>query len=146
MTPSILIAQPSHLESIHSLTAEWGHSASLEQTKFWLNAITDSDHHTMFVAKHEGEVRGWIVVEKRIFLDAGHKGEITALVVSQKARRMGIGKLLLAAAEQWTKELGLSHLVVRSNIARMESHAFYTMTGFEFKKTAHNYEKGLIWQ
>lgn len=117
--------------------------ASLEQTQQWIEDIENSPNHKMYLANLCGVVCGWIVVEKRIFLGAGHKGEITAVVVSAEYRKHGVGRALLIAAEKWAQSKALRHLVVRSNLNRTESHDFYLNTGFGYTKTAHNYQKAL---
>ncbi len=63
--------------------------------------------------------------------------------LTASARRMGIGKALVSAAEQWTARQGLTSIRVRSNISRAESHPFYERLGFIRKKTQHAYAKPL---
>ena len=87
---------------------------------------------------------GWAVAERRLSLESGERAELTGLVVSASARRMGIGRSLVTAAEQWGSEQGLESMYVRSNIARQESHPFYLDLGYHLKKTQHTYEKPLI--
>ncbi|MGL6257915.1 GNAT family N-acetyltransferase [Vibrio sp. WXL210] len=141
MKLTVSAPQDSDLNAIQGLTIEWGHSATLDETERWVSDIQKSPNHEMYLARLNDVVCGWIVVEKRIFLGTGYKGEITALVVDTRLRQHGIGKVLVNAAEQWAKSNELKHLVVRSNIDRNESHRFYSRTGFTFTKTAHNYQK-----
>jgi GNAT superfamily N-acetyltransferase len=95
----------------------------------------------VLVASNErNQICGWLVVEKRISLEAGFKAEITGLVVSEQCRRFGVGKKLVQAAIDWANGSKLQRMVVRSNIQREESHEFYQNMGFAFKKSAHNYE------
>jgi GNAT superfamily N-acetyltransferase len=94
-------------------------------------------------SKHGNQLSGWVVVERRVSLESGEKAEITGLVVTRSARREGIGKALVSFAEQWSAQLGLSSVRVRSNVARTESHDFYQHLGFMRKKTQHVYEKQL---
>ncbi len=63
------------------------------------------------------------------------------LVVSQACRRAGIGRALVAAAEQWQTERGVAAICVRSNVVRPESHPFYESLGFARYKTQHAYIK-----
>ncbi|WP_372612998.1 GNAT family N-acetyltransferase, partial [Halomonas sp.] len=97
----------------------------------------------VFVAVSNDSIAGWIVIEKRISLSTEFTSEITGLVVGSNFRRLGIGQLLVNAAAEWSQSLGLSQVVVRSNVSRLESHDFYQSIGFELKKTAHVYAKGL---
>lgn len=132
-----------HAPSIAELTAELGYPANITDTQHWLEALLDSPDHSVLLAASDTQLYGWLVVEKRLTLEAGYKAEITGLVVSAKCRRMGVGQALVSAAEGWAAEQGLNRLVVRSNIARAESHDFYQSIGFVRKKTAHVYEKGV---
>jgi GNAT superfamily N-acetyltransferase len=62
-------------------------------------------------------------------------------VVDSRRRREGLGKALVARAEQWARERSLPKLRVRSNVTREESHRFYPAIGFVKSKTQHVYEK-----
>lgn len=147
MDVSIQQGKPEHLPGIHALVREWGYSANESQTRDWLNALMDSPTHQIFVAISSASVIGWAVVERRISLGAGngelYTSEITGLVVSASARRAGVGRLLVRAAEDWARSMGLSQVVVRSNVSRLESHGFYPSVGYELTKTAHVYVKDL---
>jgi hypothetical protein len=51
---------------------------------------------------------------------------------------------LVAAAESWAARLGLSDVVVRSNVTRAESHPFYERLGYARTKTQHVYLKTVL--
>jgi GNAT superfamily N-acetyltransferase len=141
MNITINQAQLNNHIAITNLTHELGYSTTEDQTYEWLSYLLRSKDHQVFVATTDnGTLCGWIVVEKRISLEAGFKAEITGLVVGASFRRFGVGKQLVAAAISWVHELKLQKLVVRSNIQREDSHEFYKDIGFSFKKSAHNYE------
>ena len=76
-------------------------------------------------------------------LETGERVEIVGLVVDDAARRRGIGQLLVDAALDWAREIGIGEVIVRSNVARGESHPFYEGAGFERIKTQHVYLKRL---
>jgi len=143
MNIAIQHATREHLKGIHKLVPDWGYSASESETQEWLEALLNSRNHRILVAIADGSVAGWAVAEKRITLDYGWVSEITALVVGSNYRRLGIGKLLVNAVEDWSKDLGLARLVVRSNVTRLESPGFYPAIGFELTKTTHVYAKAL---
>ncbi|MBM7035605.1 GNAT family N-acetyltransferase [Vibrio ulleungensis] len=131
------------IASIHTLTRQWGYSATADQTRVWVQELTESNKHEMFIAKIGTNVAGWLVVEQRIFLASQNKAEIVALVVGEQFRLKGVGQSLVSAAEKWSLDKGLTCIVVRSNINRQESHKFYPNVGFTLVKTSHNYEKTL---
>ena len=69
--------------------------------------------------------------------------EISGLVVDEKERRQGIGKILLLEAEKWTRELGYGSLRVRTNAKRCEAQAFYEGLGLQKAKEQFVYTKDL---
>ena len=111
---------------ISRLTNELGYMVDEEKTKEWLSFLLRSENHCVLIALNSSKsVCGWIVIEKRISLEAGLKAEITGLIVGEEYRRYGIGQKLVSAAISWAKILKLTKVVVRSNVQREESHVFY---------------------
>ena len=76
-------------------------------------------------------------------LESGRRAEIVGLVVAGAGRRRGVGRALVQAAEAWAAKGGIERLIVRSNITRAESHAFYPALGFSRGKTQAVYQKAL---
>lgn len=100
--------------------------------------------HAVFVAEQpDGSVRGWIHVAVRELLEYAPLGEILGLVVDGAARRGGVGRALVEAAERWVRDQGLGDIMVRSNAARAESHPFYERLGYARIKSQHVYRKPL---
>lgn len=136
-------ARPDDAEEITRLSVELGYPAAPEAIAANLSALLASARYLVTVAAQGPRLLGWAVVERRLALESGERAELTGLVVSASARRMGIGKALVSAAEQWGSEQGLESIYVRSNVARQESHPFYLGLGYNRKKTQHTYEKRL---
>ena len=107
----------------------------------------DGEHYTasagLVLAAFDNSVVGWTATEKRILLGEGVISEITGLVVRSGCRRTGIGQLLINAVETWSQNLGLSRILVRSNVLRVEPHEFYPSVGFKLVKTTKVYAKQL---
>lgn len=130
--------------AIARLCHELGYPAAPEGIAPRLAELLASPHALVAVATGEdGTLTGWIAVERRLTLESGESAEITGLVVAAAARRQGIGAALVAAAERWVAERGLTAVRVRSNVVRPESHAFYQRLGYARRKTQHVYEKPL---
>ena len=51
------------------------------------------------------------------------------LVVTASRRSEGIGALLLAAAADWARERGCTHLELASGAGRIDAHRFYLAQG-----------------
>jgi len=143
MNIKIADANDDHLDAVNGLVHEWGYAVTKPQVRLWLEAILQSPNHAMFVGFVDALAAGWLVVERRISLDSVYNSEITGLVVGADFRRLGVGQRLVSAAEDWSQARGLSSVVVRSNITRVESHEFYPSLGYELKKTSRVYAKRL---
>ena len=66
---------------------------------------------------------------------------IMALVVTEGARGTGVGRLLVARAEDIAREHGATRLMVTTHVRRAGAHAFYERLGFEL--TGRRYVKPL---
>ena len=62
---------------------------------------------------------------------AGPVGRVSALVVDGDVRGRGVGRAMMAAAEQWAAERGCILMEVTSNRRRADAHAFYEGLGYE---------------
>ncbi len=69
--------------------------------------------------------------------------EISGLIVDEGVRCCGIGKMLIAAAEEWARRVGCRVISVRSNVKRNRAHQFYTNNGYEHVKTQKELRKKL---
>jgi len=137
-------ARPDDATEITRLSVELGYPATLAATSANLATLLGSARYLVSVAAEGPRLLGWAVVERRLSLESGERAELTGLVVSASARRKGVGRALVSAAERWGSEQGLASMYVRSNVARLESHPFYLGLGYNRKKTQHTYEKPLV--
>lgn len=128
---------------IARLSGELGYPATAVEIATRLTALLDDPAHRISVVEMAGVLLGWIAVECRMTLESGERAEIVGLVVSEQARRQGVGRMLVEDAETWARALGFVTLVVRSNVLRDASHAFYRRHGYELRKTQHVYAKAL---
>ena len=123
------------------LSGDLGYPASPEVMQQRIASL--SADHVVYVACLDGEVVGWIDVSLTHHLQSDPRAEIGGLVVSSKVRSRGIGRVLVASAEQWALERGLNSVVVRSQIAREAAHNFYLREGYARTKTSAVFTKQL---
>jgi GNAT superfamily N-acetyltransferase len=105
--------------------------------------LVHPDHLFTVAAGPKDHLSGVIMAEHRALLLFGSQVEIMGLSVGADARRMGVGRALVKAVEDWARQFGSHKIVVRSNVLRPESHPFYEKIGYERKKTQHLYARSL---
>lgn len=145
MSHRIRSANLSDAADIARLSDALGYPAGREEIARRLTLLLPNPSHLVLVAEPpEGRgLLGWLAAERRVTLESGTKFEIVGLVVDGTARRSGIGKALVEAAEQWVLGQSGTGLGVRSNVLRPESHGFYESLGYLRKKSQHVYHKSL---
>jgi GNAT superfamily N-acetyltransferase len=138
----ILIRQAARQDAaaITTLSQQLGYTLSEEQTLKNINAVLTNKDHDAFVAMHENKVIGWIGVTQAILIELLPYCEINGLIVDEKYRGKGIGKLLIEKAKQWGKEKGNDTLRLRCNVKRTEAHLFYQHLGFIETKEQKSFE------
>ena len=94
------------------------------------------------IALGNGAAVGLATLHARVVLhSATPVAQLTALVVSPAARGRGVGRALVAAAEQWSRDHGATRLVVTTALHRAEAPLFYERLGFDH--TGRRYVKRL---
>jgi GNAT superfamily N-acetyltransferase len=136
-------ARPGDAAEMARLSIQLGYPITASEVKERLAALLPNERHYIAVAVSGACMLGRLHVEHRSGLEAGDRAELMALVVDAEARRGGVGRKLVEAAERWALSRGLSSLVVRSNVARELSHPFYLALGYSREKTQHFYSKAL---
>jgi predicted N-acetyltransferase YhbS len=141
---AIRAAAESDAASIAQLSYTLGYAATEEVVRQRLSAILGSANDLVLVAVNDaGVVIGWIQAHASHVLESGFRVEIAGLIVSPDARRCGVGRALVSRAEEWARKLDAEAIVVRSNVQRIESHAFYPALGYLITKTQTVYRKRL---
>ena len=141
---SIRDAAAADAPAMAALSSQLGYPVAVDALAGRLARILARADQIVLVACAGGrEVAGWIHAAEQEMLESDRRCEILGLVVDQRRRRLGIGRHLVAAVEQWASSRGLGGMSVRSNIVRAESHPFYERLGYERTKTQHVYRKRL---
>ena len=133
---SIRSALAADAPALASLLGELGYPASAEQVAVRAQRLLGRDGapstDQVFVATRDREVLGLIALHRFTGLHAdADVALITALVVAERARGLGVGRRLVDRAVEAAREWGCGRLMVTTHIRRADAHAFYERIGFE---------------
>jgi GNAT superfamily N-acetyltransferase len=91
----------------------------------------DDPSSAAYVAEADSDLLGLVAVHICPFFErSGSWGRIVALVVSDQARRQGVGGQLVAAAESFATNRGCVRMEVTSADRRQDAHEFYRRCGY----------------
>lgn len=96
-------------------------------------ATADQDGHAVLVAAYAGDpahVLGFVSVGTRGHFSGDREGYVGELVVDPTVRNAGIGRSLMAAAEDWVRGRGLTRLSLETGSANEVALAAYSRLGY----------------
>ena len=113
-----------------------------ERARAALRGAIDSRDSLVLLAVAEGErVVGICTVYYTIHaIRFGPRAWVEELAVHPEMRSQGIGSRLLAAAKDWGRERGASHLKLDSSLARPDAHRFYEREGPSGRSNSYDFE------
>lgn len=131
-------------DAVCELIAQLGYERSAQDVRRWIEALdaTAGDRTALVACLHQ-EVVGWVEVSIERRLQSAPFALIGGLVVRDGARSGGIGRLLCAAAETWSRDRGLKTLRVTSRSTRTDAHRFYLRDEYKPVKISMVFEKKL---
>jgi len=129
--------------AVAALCGQLGYPATAQEIERRVGRLAGRDDHALVVAVRGGEVVGWIHLCARDVLESEPDVEVAGLVVDERHRGGGIGRLLMAYADRWAGGRGRTLVRVRSNVVRESAHAFYKGLGFRIQKTQHTFVKAV---
>jgi len=130
--------------ALADLSTQLGYPTSPIQSANRLGVILDSKEHAILVAcLADGTVVGWVHVFLAFRVESDPFAEIGGFVVTEEFRRRGISRCLLAAAEEWVIQSGITKLRIRSRSNRVDTHTFYERLGFSKSKQQNVFDKSL---
>jgi GNAT superfamily N-acetyltransferase len=132
--PQVREARASDAPSVARLASELGLASDVHEATRRLATIDADEGQTAMVAEVDGEVVGWVHVVESTSLQSGTLVEIRGLVVDTDARRSGVGRALVAAAETWAAARGHEVIRVRTDVRRDDARDFYLGVGYEERK------------
>ena len=124
-------AEPHDAIEISQLLGQLGYKASPDQVLEKLRLLTASPSDRVLVATHPDHLVGCIGLHTmELFHAPGRLGRITALVVADAARRVGVGSALVQAGEEHFRSCECVRAEVTSGDHRPEAHRFYEALGY----------------
>jgi GNAT superfamily N-acetyltransferase len=134
--------------ALASLLGELGYPSDADQVRARMarlvGAGSDDAADALFVATGAGgpSVVGLLSLHRFSGLhDDAPVALITALVVAERARGLGVGRQLVDRAVESARDWGCTRLMVTTHVRRADAHAFYEHIGFEL--TGRRYVKAL---
>jgi GNAT superfamily N-acetyltransferase len=123
---------PKDAVAVSTLLGELGYEVSPQAAVERMRRLNNPEMDPMFLAVDNGRPLGFIALHRCHMIQyQAPITRITALVVGQRARRRGIGRLLVDHALRWAEQSGCELVELTSALDRAEAHAFYRDLGFE---------------
>jgi GNAT superfamily N-acetyltransferase len=129
-------AEPADIVALTGLMNELGYPTSAHDMVKRMAAIFAHPDYKTIVAVLNNEVVGMAGLYKGLHYEKnGSYMRITAFVVRHDQRNLGIGKLLIIAAEEWAVTQGINAVVIssRNSEERRAAHALYQKMGYSNK-------------
>lgn len=141
---TIRAVRPADYARMAELAGQLTYKSSAEDVARRMAEMEGSSEHAVFVAQSGGgEITGWIGLCVLRLVEVDARAEVTGLIVDERARSQGVGRLLLERGEHWAREKGCAEIGVRTNVVRERAHAFYERQGYRHTKTQRTYRKDL---
>lgn len=118
------------IDSAVNLLNQLGYHAEKQMIQRRLSHLK-SPTNLILVAESSRKVIGLMHLQVRATLLDDLQAEIVSLVVDEAWRGKGVGKRLLAAADEWALAKGFSKIQLYSNQKRTSAHAFYIQNGYQ---------------
>jgi GNAT superfamily N-acetyltransferase len=123
---------PDDAVAVSTLLGELGYTVSVQQATEHVRELSKTGADPIFLAVADGQVLGLLASHLcRMLQYPSPIVRVTALVVDRRARRRGVGKLLMEHAERMGSAAGCEFVELTSAIDRTEAHAFYRNIGYD---------------
>jgi ribosomal protein S18 acetylase RimI-like enzyme len=122
-------------ERLQEGVAPWRSSTAVRAAvKRWVEDAVDSnggESRVVFVAEEDGEVVGFVTASTRRHFAGDLDAYVGELAVDRRAEGRGVGRMLMAAAEEWGRTQGFAYITLDTGAANAHARAFYRALGYE---------------
>lgn len=116
---------------------------SLEETKGQLEKILSDSKQQLCVAEVNDRFAGYLHACIMDSTFAARQVYVIIVAVHSEMRTAGVEKNLLAAAEDWGREMGAQKIFLAADLEGSAHHALYEGCGYENQKKQLGFEKEL---
>ncbi|GGX58244.1 GNAT family N-acetyltransferase [Saccharospirillum salsuginis] len=135
VTPGLRRARPGDAAQLHPLLDQLGYVMDIDRLAARLAWFAADASSPVWVAEYKGRVVGCIACHLTPPLHQVEPlGRITALVVDENLRGLGIGKALVNEADDFFRSQGCLAAELTSSDHRLAAHAFYEARGYRADK------------
>lgn len=133
-------------EAVATLSGELGYPTTMDEMVRRVErvrSLASAQPAEILVAEDFGSrmVLGWVHVCIPAMLVSEEVADIWGLVVASSYRGGGVGRALMAAAEEWAVGRGCDEVRLKSNVRREEAHAFYRRLGYQVSKSQYTFSR-----
>ena len=134
---SIRPAEATDADAIAALFTDEGYPAGPSDIVERLSRFA-SPHSRVLVAEHDGAILGFIAIHALPRFEHDDRiVRILALVVDAGARERGVGRALMAEAEQVARDLGAAFIEVTAGHHRPDAFRLYESSGYDATVAAY---------
>lgn len=133
MSSTVLVREASQEDAaaLAPLLGELGYPVDADALRARIDRMLTSDDQKVLIAERGNGALGLLALH--VFPVLAYDRDlamIMALVVTERARGMGVGRALIDRADTIARSLGASRLMVTTHVRRADAHAFYERLGF----------------
>lgn len=125
------------------LNAQLGYAGDVDQIRRRLEGIASKPDHCVLGAEGPEGLLGFVHFFERPSVEKGLDLVVQSLVVDERRRGAGVGRVLMEAAETAAKSKGIISVALSSRVDRLDAHAFYAALGYEVSATSSVFVKTL---
>ena len=142
--PRVRAATAADAAALEPLLAQLGYALEEAEIRRRIERIASAGGHYLVVAEDaDGALTAMLHVYGRAALEKPPEAVVQALVVRDDLRGQGVGRAMMALAENWARDAGYRYISLSSQTSRDAAHAFYEGIGYARYATSHQFRKSL---